>query len=194
MLSSRISRYLRGENAIALLLLAALASCGPGDKPKGFGRGADRDFDMFLGASASGSGTLAIDYDFGTEVAAPLSLTANGTNLFVAVDPGFNPILTDEPGFFALAEGTEIAIEVTAVDPGVSMKLNGEILEAPGDSAVLGTMPDVHVHPEWQVALPEDAALETRTITFKATSSSSGYFESDEYTLILAPTFEAEEE
>ncbi len=176
-----------------LLVLVVLAGCGPGDKPKGFGRGADRDFDMFLGADAAGSGVLRVDYDFGREVAAPLSVSASGTNLFVAVDPGFNPILADESSFFVVADGTAITIVVTAIDPGVSLKLRGAIADAVGESAVLGVFPDVHIHPEWQVVLPEGAELGPRTITFKATAPIP-YADSDEYTLILAPTFEAEEE
>jgi hypothetical protein len=173
--------------------MAVLAGCGPGDKPRGFGRGADRDFDIFLGASAADGGALALDYDFAQEVATPLSLSAAGQNLFVTVDPGFNPILENEPDLFVVAEGTEIVIEVTAVDPGVSLKLNGEIADAPGKSVVLGTFPDVHIHPEWQVVLPEDAALEPRTITFRATAPAGAYEASEEYTLTLAPTFEAGE-
>lgn len=178
---------------LALAVTASLSACGPGDKPKGFGRGADRGFDVFLGADSSEGGALGLDYDFSAAVAAPLSVSANGSNLFVAVDPGFNPITADEPGFFAVADGTEVTIVVTAVDPGVSMKLNGSLLAAAGDAAVLGVVPDTHVHPEWQVMLAEDAALEQRTITFKATAPPP-YTDSPEYTLILAPTFEAEEE
>lgn len=177
----------------AWMALSAAAGCGPGDKPKGFGRGADRDFDMFLGADAADGGALGLDYDFSRKVTAPLSVSAGGSNLFVGVDPGFSPITSDESGFFVVADGTEITIEVTAVDPGASMKLNGEVLDAPGESAVLGTMPDVHVHPEWQVVLAEDAPLESRTITFRATAPPP-YAPSPEVTLTLAPTFEAEEE
>ncbi len=120
-------------------------------------------------------------------------MSAGGSNLFVGVDPGFSPITADESGFFVVADGTEITIEVTAVDPGASIKLNGAVLDAPGESAVLGTMPDVHVHPEWQVVLLEDAALEPRAITIRATAPPP-YAASPEVTLTIAPTFEAEEE
>jgi hypothetical protein len=181
------------RHSAVVLAFAFAAGCGPGDKPDGFGRGADRDFEMFLGAKAAGEGMLAVDYDFAREVAVPLSVSSGGSNLFVGVDPGFIAILADEPQFFVIADGTEVTIELTAADPGASMKLNGVLLDAPGDTAVLGTMPDIHVHPEWQVVLPEDAVLESRTLTFRATAPAP-YAPSTESTIILAPTFEAEEE
>ena len=176
-----------------LLALAAAAGCGPGDKPEGFGRGPDRDFEIFLGAETAEGGALGLDYDFDHEVAAPFSVSAGGSNLFVAIDPGFNPIEADEPGFFAVADGTEITIEVVAADPGVSLKLNDAILDAPGESVVLGIVPDVHIHPEWQVVLPDDAELAPRTITFKATAPPP-YADSPPVTLILAPTFDEDED
>lgn len=176
-----------------LLALMTAAGCGPGDEPKGFGRGPDRDFEIFLGATGADGGALGLDYAFEREVAAPLSVSAGGSRLFVAVDPGFTPIVNDERGFFAVADGTEITITVVAADPGASLKLNDAILDAPGESVVLGVVPDVHVHPEWQVVLPDDAPLESRTITFKATAPPP-YADSPPVTLILAPTLEADED
>jgi hypothetical protein len=187
------ARWSTATLVAGLLALAAVAGCGPGDEPEGFGRGPDRDFEIFLGAATADGGALGLDYDFDHEVATPLSVSAGGNNLFVAVDPGFMPIVNDEPEFFAVADGTEITIELVAADPGTSMKLNDAILDEPGESVVLGVVPDVHVHPEWQVVLAEDAALEPRTITFKATAPPP-YADSPPVTLILAPTFDEDDD
>jgi hypothetical protein len=94
--------------------------------------------------------------------------------LYSSEDPGFGPLEEAEPeeGVFPLEEGTEVSVEIIAIDAGASLFIGNATLDAAGESAVLGTaLEALHVHGEWRLLLPggqapaEGYALELRLTT-----------------------------
>lgn len=151
--------------------------------------------DMEIGSSASGGGDLIVEYPF-SELPV-VRVTASGfPGLFTSTDPGFTPAL-DEPGLFELSLGTEVDIEVTAIDPGISLQMGMTLLENVGDVANIGTQdvlgdPEssgLHKHPTFQLLLaaPGDTFAEGR-VSFKLKEGASGigYGDSEIHTLRLS--------
>jgi hypothetical protein len=150
--------------------------------------------DMLVASTAAGGGALAIAYDFAREVQLSESFTGGGVTLWSATDPGWDALRADDPArsLFRLADGTQVRIEITAIHGGcppssaqcVRVKVGSQTLDAVGESAVLGTMPDVHIHPEWTVALPT-GVRGLFTVSFRVTARSSAYASSASYTAAL---------
>jgi hypothetical protein len=138
--------------------------------------------DMIMGSTASGSGALAIDYDFAAKVVVTPSFSFGGQTLYTATDPGFDALVVAEPpSFYPLAAGTPVRVELTAVASGLAMKVGATTLDAPGESALLGTMPSLHVHPEWQLLLA-DGVFGDYAVSFRLTTTSGAYTASAAYT------------
>lgn len=142
--------------------------------------------EMVLGSTTAGGGALTITHDFADPVVVAESFATGGFVLYTSADPSFEVPATDEPeeGLFRLADGTAVTVEATSVDDGVAMKLRGETLDRPGDVVVLGTMPDLHAHPEWQLTLPE-GARDCRRFAFRVTTTSATYTASATYEALL---------
>lgn len=146
-------------------------------------------------STADGGGQLTTTWDFAhRKVQVFPRCTPDICLGYSAIDPGF--ILGGRPlpdGLYTVAAGTPISLEVVARDAGVRFRLNGEDLE-PGKSGLIGTAPDLHNHPSWQLNVPQgdegDYAL-----SFKLTTSSAAYTESDTFTILITnlptPTPEA---
>lgn len=108
----------------------------------------DGHADMLVGGDSAGVGNLLIDYPFGERPVVRVSDSGAPEGLFTAVDPGFDRA-EDEPaeGVFELPSGTEISLEVVALDDSIQLTLdNGvdplAILANPGDTAVIGQISD----------------------------------------------------
>jgi hypothetical protein len=148
-----------------------------------------------LFATEDGGGQLTTSWDFESrKVQTFESLCAAGTCLYSAIDPGF--ILGAEPlpaGLHVVAAGTPIGLEVVARDVAVRFRLNGEDLE-PGESGLIGTAPELHNHPSWQLSVPQGLRGDF-SLSFKLTTTSGTYAESDTFTILLTnlptPTPEA---
>ncbi len=147
---------------------------------------------LVIGSTADGGGALRVDFDFTNVVPVSFSASLGGTSIYTAGTPSFNALTTDKATAFVLDDETALSLEITALDPGATgVKVNGTVLDAVGESAVLGTFDAdagaFHAHPEWQLllALPAGAHGE-RTIGFRLTTTASGYAASDSYTLRLS--------
>lgn len=168
--------------ALAIVLLSGTARAhGPSE--------------IFIGSTADGGGALEADYDFDT--IAPVTFVAEilGTSVYTSDEPSLDALATDDGanGHYVLDDGTEVRIEVTALDPGkTAMKVNGNVLDAVGESAVIATFsaadPEAfHRHPEWQLLLALPAGVYgSGTISFKLTTTSPSYTSSASYTLTLS--------
>lgn len=148
--------------------------------------------DMLLGSSANGGGSLKLVYDFTNKVVVSASFSGGGITLSTTTDPGFDALIIDDPGnaFYALDSGTQVRVQITAIDAPVSMKFGATTLDAVGESALLGAMPNLHVHPEWRLTLPT-GMFGTYAVSFKLTTTSASYSESVAYTAMvtnIAPT------
>ncbi len=144
-----------------------------------------------LASTASGGGALTADYEFDSVSRVSFSLSGGGISFYSGIFPAFEPLATDNPGasLYVLADGTQVSIQITAIDDGkTSMKIDTTTLSHVGDTAVLGTMPFPHTHPEYQLQLqlPEGAFGEGR-LSFKLTASGpTTYAESPVYTMKIS--------
>jgi len=186
-------------SAAALLaagIAAALTGCGgAGEPPPGFGD--NLHVDLTIGSSSASGGELAVGYNFGRTVELEFSQCfggagsdcAGGVLLFAAEDPGFAPLVLDSPGesLFALPDQVEVEIEVVTADPEASLFIEGSTLQQSGDTAVLGTSPDLHKHGSWQLAIPADEEpAESYSFSFRLRSG-GGFDPSQKYVVTLAP-------
>jgi hypothetical protein len=173
--------------AALALLLGVAVGCGPGPAPPGFSDGPHAG-DVVVGSDEKRGGNLAAEVDFSQAVELTLTATLGGYDLYTASEPGFDVLALDEPGesFYVLADGIDVSFEIVSVDPGAAVKFGNAILDEPGDAALLGEVPELHVHPEWQVAVPAGSDPVELSIVFRLVSESGTYGPSPEYTLILS--------
>lgn len=145
--------------------------------------------DMVIGSSSVGGGALRIRYDFSVPIRVVPAFQAGGIVLYTATNPGFDALLRDEPqeGLYALAAGIQVRLELGRTDSGASIKIGGNTLDQPGESVTLGSMPNLHVHPEWRAMLREGVGGPLR-LAVKLTTPSRRYRESAAYDVVLEPS------
>lgn len=188
----RAPRLLQGRVLAFLLVLGMCAGCGPGDPPPGFD--VPPHVDLLVGSTARGGGALAVLYDYGRTI--PLSFSeciggtgrecAGGIAVYSSEAPGFDAVERDDPdaGIYPLSLGTVVRFELVSRDPGVSVLLEGALLDDPGDSVALPRVPDLHAHGAWQVAIDNPAdRLRVFSLSFRMTTTAAGYTASEVYTL-----------
>ncbi|MBX3027905.1 hypothetical protein KF840_23675 [bacterium] len=167
---------------LASLLLAGLAALAPA--PARACTGTDC---MLVWSTADGGGALTVQWDFTARDVLQTfkALCAGGDCLYSTIDPGFMAV-TDPPdaGFFTLADGTVVSLEIVAADPAAALKINGVPLRRAGDRALLGAAGTLHVHPTWQLTVA-DGVLGDFPLSFKLTTDSPRYAESAAFTVIL---------
>lgn len=151
-------------------------------------RAAAQHVDASIYSTADGSGQLVTDYDFGSKNHVFESFCVAGFCLYGSTNPGFVTPTSDVPAsaLFALDAGTQVALEIVTIASGASVKVGATVLDAPGESASLGTATGVHVHPEWQVTVPQgtsgDFAVSFR---LRRTAGGPAYATSPTYVLVL---------
>lgn len=142
---------------------------------------------MEIWSTADGGGALTVYWDFAHKKVQTFGFCLQGTCSYSNTDTGF--ITTGDPppdGYYPLADNTEVKIEIVAIDPAVSMKnVNSFNLTMPGQAAVLGTAPTLHIHPSWQISVPEGTPLGDYGLSYKLTTSSALYTESQVYAVTL---------
>jgi hypothetical protein len=137
-------------------------------------------------STADGGGALTLQYDFAaSKVQTFRARCESGSCLYSAPDPGFMNSGENPPaGRYILAGGTNIGVEIVGVDAGARLKINDAILDQPGEAAPLGTTPELHTHPSWQLSLPEGQRGEY-SISFKLTTDSARYRGSEVFSIVL---------
>ncbi len=139
-----------------------------------------------LNIYASGpSGPLLVQWDFdGRPVQTFLAVCVAGECTYSGIDPGFRTGEAPAPADAAVvADGTRVGIEVVDVDPAVRFRISGRTLAA-GDTADLGSIPDLHVHPTWQLRVAE-GEIGTWNLSFRLTTSSASYEASPVYRILI---------
>lgn len=140
--------------------------------------------DMHVYSTAPGGGALTLDFGFEEPIGLFRNLCVVDRCLYASTNPGFNMPPADQPGrsLYLLRPRTALTFEIVALDPGVSVKIGTAVLNAPGARAGLGTTPDIHVHPSWQVTIPAGQSG-TYQLRFRLTTSSRFYDPSAIFTL-----------
>ncbi len=143
--------------------------------------------DLSIYSSQAGGGQLVADYDFGEKIAVSdrLGFPVGGDRYYASANPGYGSPSGSIPGesLFAVASGTSISFEIVALDAGVSVKWGSTVIDAPGESATIGTV-DLHVHPEYQLVAP-DGVTGDYNLSFRLTTSAPAYADSPVYTFVL---------
>jgi hypothetical protein len=183
------------RHVFIVLMVHVLAGCGAGSSPDGFGEG---HVDILIGASEEGGGALVVDYhDADEPIGVSFSSCIGGSGddceggvvLYSSEDPGFGPVEEPEPdeGVFPLEEGTEVSIEITAIDSGASIFIGDTTLDAVGESAVIGTaIEGLHVHGEWRLVLPGgEEPLAAYNVEFMLTTTDALYEASESFAVTL---------
>ena len=153
----------------------------------GTGVSAPIDIDMRLASTAANGGALRLVYDFSRPVLVNRSFSDSGLTRSTGTQPGFNAldVLRPVAGAFGLKDGTLVNLEILAIDPPVTIKLGAATLDAAGTTALIGAAPDVHVHPEWRLLLP-DGAVGSFQVTLRLTTTTRPYQNSSPYTFVLS--------
>jgi hypothetical protein len=133
---------------------------------------------MYIGSDRPHRGTLVLLYDFTRKF--PL-VTAPDGNGFIGTDPAFNAQINDDPanGIYHLRRGTVVKMQITAMDPQVSVAFNGVQMTAAGARARIGRMPYLHQHPQWLLHIPGGVYGDYH-LSFRVTAN--GYHPSAVYT------------
>lgn len=141
--------------------------------------------DILVWSTEQDAGELTVTFNFDEKVRVFQNVCAAGRCLYSNTDPGLIGATQDSPtaGLFALADGTRISFEVVAIDSAVTVKFGDDRLNAPGAASSIGTAPNLHNHPAWQV-LANDGDVGDFVVAFKLTAATR-YADSDVYTLTL---------
>jgi hypothetical protein len=158
---------------------------------------------VLLGASRSGAcvgdaclqiwstdpegGALTIRYDFSQKIQTYESFCLSNRSqcFYSTIDPGFRAETEEtHSGFHRLVDGTTLRVELVSADAGLTLSVNGQKLDQPGESASLGTMPTIHTHPAWQLLVPGSEFGDYR-ISYKLTTDSPRYAESEVFTSVV---------
>lgn len=158
---------------IALLLVVSTATTAAGQHDH-----------IAVVASESGGGQLLLDYDFEKRIQLyeTFCLQASGQCLYTSINPAFlSPAPEDpvEPGLHRIADGVRVSIEIVAIDAALALNVNGNRLNGPGRSTLLGTTP-FHTHPSWQLLVPQGEADDYH-ISYRLRADSPAYAESPVY-------------
>ena len=172
-------RPLAGTVAIGV---AVAVLCGIA-RPSGACVGTDC---MNIWSTEPGGGALTMEWNPQRKVQTFRSLCAGGECLFSAIDPGFRAPGQDAApaDLFSLAPATTIRLELVDRDPAVTIRINGVPLRQPGESALLGTAPDIHSHPSWQLSAPEGSAGDYQ-LAFRLETDSASYRSSEVLVVIV---------
>jgi hypothetical protein len=141
---------------------------------------------MQVWSTVPGGGALAVEWDFGQRIRVFKIFCTSSSCVYSASDPGFIAPSPAPPGgaYHPLAEGTLVRVEIVSIDDDAVLQLQGVRLEASGQSAAIGTMPEIHAHPTWRLNLPDGVFGEYR-ITYKLTTDSPLYTASEPYTAVV---------
>jgi hypothetical protein len=178
------------KRAARLALAAALVLLGQSQAR------AQHSHTMAIESDASDGGQLQLGWDFdGTPIAR--TSDAGLAGVFTGNVPGLNDGAGDGTSTFPLSDGTDVDVEVTAMDAGLRWIFPSGTLEEAGDSTFEGTMPNMHNHATFELNTTDANQFAEGRISFRVVESTAvpfGYTPSDVKTLIVSngylPPFE----
>jgi len=117
-----------------------------------------------FGSTEPGGGSLNADYnaehehlDFDTCLGGDPPDCVGGIAVFSGDAPGYERVDEDMPddSLYTLVDGTTVSLQIVEIDAGLSLRKDGATADAPGETLLLGTVPELdHTHVEYVVAVP----------------------------------------
>lgn len=140
---------------------------------------------MSITSDVNGGGELQLGWDFD---ALPIARTSDSgvSGVFTNNVPGLNDGVGDGATTFTLNDGTNLDIELMAIDEGIRWIFTNGALEEPGDKALLGTMPNLHNHATFELIGDDNTQFREGRVSFRIYESTSvpvGYTRSEVRTL-----------
>jgi hypothetical protein len=141
-----------------------------------------------VGTSEPGAGTITMKLP-GDTVEVFESAEVGSFTLWSSTAPAIFSLEEDEPdeGLYAFPEGVPLSLELTALDAGVRVQYGETILEEPGDSVLIDNTP-FHTHWEWQLVLPQGTHDGEYGLSFRITTTTPPFLDSEVATVALTPT------
>ncbi len=139
---------------------------------------------MSLWSTEDGGGELAVVWDFAEPTRTFQAFCGEEICLYSTTNPAFLFTGGKPPdGLHEIDGGTTISLELLARDAVVALQVNARTME-PGDEAFLGTVPDLHVHPSWQLVVQGEQRGDF-DLSFRLKAEGSNYAASQPYELTL---------
>lgn len=153
--------------------------------------------EVVFGSSANGGGALVTEYDadhehldFDTCLGGEGDQCIGGVAIFSGDSPGFERLdesLPDE-SFYVLVDGTTVSLQIISIDDGLSLRKDGATADAPGETLLLGTIPELdHTHVEYVVTVPGGTVDWQKQVTIILTAAGDTYTASEPRTLTFRP-------
>lgn len=139
---------MKSMTAIRLLMMAFLLGSAPA-----LAHGPVETIE--IGSTADGGGALVTFFHFHDRVARlSYSTTVGPNSIYTGALPAFESLPADDaPDLYVLDPGTQVNVEITAIEEGASVTINSTLLDEVGESVLLGTQPIGHNHPAWTLSL-----------------------------------------
>jgi hypothetical protein len=153
-----------------------------------------------LASTEAGGGELTGDFDFTRPLGLFFTTCVGGTGdqcdggtvLYSAVTPGIEPLEEEDPdrSLFFLQDGTQVTLELTAIDEGLSLHFDDIVLDQPGQTVTLDPLPDLHADVDSQLVLPGGPPKGHYDASFVLRAPGTVYGDSREFTITFVPLAE----
>lgn len=160
--------------------------------------------EVVVASDEDGGGKLVSHFEFEGSIPLYFSQCFGGTGpeceggmaLYTAGSPGVEALEESEPdeSLYVLDDETPITIEVTEIAAGLSLTFETERLDAPGESALIGTTPEIHADLETQLLAPGGDLSEVAVKLVLKTSAEPPYSASEPFTITFVPVIAGEHE
>lgn len=140
---------------------------------------------MLVTSDTSGGGQLQLGWDFDL---LPYARTSDSglAGIFTGDVPGLDDGTGNLMTTFPLTNGTDIDVEITAIDESIRWIFASGTLDDEGEQTYVGTMPSLHNHATFEITGADDKDFVEGRISFRVVESTAmpvGYTPSDVHTL-----------
>lgn len=178
----RTGKMRMAKQKLALAAAGAMLLLGPGPVA------AQHGHTVLVTSAASGSGDLQLSWDFD---GLPIARTTDSglPGVFTGNIPGLNDGAGNGVDSFALTDTTDVDVEIMSIDEGIRWIFGGTPVDAPGETALVGTMPSLHNHATFEITADDANTFAEGEISFRVIESTAvpfGYTPSEVRTLTVS--------
>ena len=201
MYAKRATTWSNLFSTFATITLAGAFAGGCGDNGgKKLGDPVLEHEEFLLASTEPGGGEVTGKFDFSRPLGLFFNTCVGGTGdqcdggsvLYSAVTPGIEPLDEEDPdqSLFFLQDGTQVTLELTAIDEGLSLHFDDNVLDQPGQTVTLDPLPDLHADVNSQLILPGGPPKGHYDASFVLHAPGTVYGDSREFTITFVPVAE----